>query len=152
MIRGLVFFVFVALLFSACAVQHPKYFMVEKVMQAELGMSKDTVDSIFGLPPYNLRSIDTAGFITYTYVYRTRHIKRFPIVMSRKRGLVVEGQFVDLNVTYSPEGKVVSIENCTDCPESYLTETKINPGEIIVSITTIITVTVPALLVYLSSL
>lgn len=125
--------------------------MVDKVMAVQTGMTKDTIDSIFGVSPYNLLAYDSTGVVTYTYVYRTRHVKRFPIVMSRKSGLPAEGEFIDLNVTYDTAGVAIHIESCPDCPRDYLTQTDINPTEIIASITTIITVTVPALLVFLST-
>lgn len=151
MIRTILFCMLGAWLLSSCAVQHPKYFMVEKMMEVEMGMTKDSVEALFELGPYNLLSMDSTGMATYTYVYRTRNVKRVPILVSRKKGLVVEGAFVDLHITYSPDGKVIHMESCTNCPRDYLSTTKINPTEIIASITTLITVTVPALLVFLSS-
>ena len=145
------FGLYIIFFFSSCTVKHPKYFMVDEVFKLDIGMTKEQVDSIVGITPYNVLSIDSNQTRVYTYVYRTNHIKRIPIIMSRKKGLKTEGLFSDLQITYTPNNIVINIETCTDCGTNYINESKIDINKLIANVTTLLTVTVPTILLFLST-
>ncbi len=141
---------FIIIVLSSCVVQHPKYTMVENTFKLEIGMSKTEIDSVLGIAPQFIKKMDTTGVQIYSYKYRTRDIKRFPIIMRRDKGIPTEGNYTDLLVSYSPDSIAFNIETCTECTDNNEKKTKIDANTIINSITTIITVTLPALLVFLS--
>ena len=136
---------------NSCMVKHPKYFMVDEVFKLEIGMTKSQVDSIVGIPPYDVYWIDSTNKKVFTYVYRTKHIKRIPLLMNRKKGIETEGLFSDLHVTYSKDGIVEHLETCTDCGKNYHNESKIDVNKLILNVTTLLTVTIPTILLFLSS-
>ncbi|MEM9022126.1 MAG: hypothetical protein AAGB22_00195 [Bacteroidota bacterium] len=152
LLRPLFLFALLAALLSSCAVRHPKYFMVEKVHELQIGMTKAEVDSVIGLPPYTIKSKDTTGYVVYNYVYRAHELKRVPIFMKKNSGIDGPGQFLDLFVTFSPQGNVISIESCSNCTDGYLNKSKVErPGELITAISQLLVTTIPALLVFLSA-
>jgi hypothetical protein len=147
-----VFFVFIGtLFFSSCYIQHPKYTMVEKVVRLETGISVDSVNSILNLKPHDLISLDSTGRMVLLYKYRVREIKRIPILMKRTKGLKTDGHWRDLLVNVSPEGIVTNYSSMAEEQSSEKEKVKVDPNEIIQSITLALTVIIPSLLVYFSS-
>jgi len=128
---------------SSCIVQAPKYTGVEEVLQLKTGMTKEEVSSILGIPPYDLKSI-LDSTTTYIYKYRTTDRKTVPLAMNKTNGMKTKGKWVDLFVTYNKEGKVKSIDSCSDCEDTKVAEKKIDFNSVLL----LITVTVPAILVY----
>ncbi|MDG1477092.1 MAG: hypothetical protein P8Q14_08100 [Vicingaceae bacterium] len=70
--------------------------------------------------------------------------------MRKNKGVIVDGKWKDLVVTFSNTGKVTSYETL---PEELVTDYEkksIDPNKLIQSITTALTVILPAVLVYFS--
>jgi hypothetical protein len=137
-------FFILAFLSSSCIVQVPKYAKVEKVLELQPGMSQNEVSAILGIPPYDLKSRDSTEY-TLIYKYRVADRRNFPFFVGQTNGLKWRGKYVDLFITYSMHGKIISIRSCSDCEGSDKTEKKvdINWGAII----TLLTVSLPTLLV-----
>ncbi len=129
---------------TSCIVQRPQYSRIEKVLMLQTGMTKKEVSELLGIPPYDIKSITESEEI-YIYKYRVTDRKAVPFVVRENNGMKVRGKYVDLFVNYSKDGKVTKIESCTECGETKEIETKIDINKII----TLITVTAPALLIYL---
>lgn len=136
--------ILVVSLLSSCIIQRPQYARVEKVMMLQTGMTKEDVSKVLGIPPYDIKSVNDSGEVLI-YKYRVTDRKTVPFVVRENNGMKVRGKYVDLFVTYTKEGKVKNIESCTECGETREIETKIDINKII----TLITVTAPALLIYL---
>jgi len=130
---------------SSCIVKAPKYLTVEKVLTLRQGMTKEEVSQILGIPPYNMVSMnDTAEFVLL-YKYRVTNRATVPFFLKPTNGKPVRGKYVNLLVTYDKEGKVKSMESCVDCDETLIEEKRLDPDKIV----TLITVTLPAVMVYL---
>jgi outer membrane protein assembly factor BamE (lipoprotein component of BamABCDE complex) len=138
-------FSFVALCFlCSCIVHAPKYTGIEEVLLLKIGMTKDQVSDVLGIPPYDLKSYtDTAT--VYIYKYRTTDRKTLPFAMNKTNGVKSKGKWVDLFVTYNKEGKATRIESCSECEETKVSEKKFDVNAVLM----IITVVVPSVLVYL---
>lgn len=132
-----------SLILSSCIVHAPKYTGVEEVLQLKTGMTKEEVSNILGIPPYDLKSVSDSATI-YIYKYRTTDRKTVPLAMNKTNGMKAKGKWVDLFVTYNKEGKVKSIDSCSDCEDTKVAEKKIDFNSVLL----LITVTVPAILVY----
>ena len=130
---------------SSCIVQAPKYTKIEQVLSLKPGMTKDDVTTALGIPPYDLRSMNDKGETVLIYKYRVTDRKTIPLLMKPANGMKATGKWVDLFVTFSWDGKLTKLESCSGCEETKTKETKININSLI----TLITVTVPAILVYL---
>ena len=141
-------FVVIAVFFSSCYVQQPKHSSIEQVVNLTIGIDQDSVNAVLGCPPHDLIAKDTSGTSVVLYKYRVKEIKRMPLLMRKNKGVKVDGKWKDLVVTFSNAGKVVSYETL---PEELVTDYKkksIDPNKLIQSITTAITVLLPAVLVY----
>jgi hypothetical protein len=132
------------LVLSSCIVQAPKYSPVENVMKLQLGMTQEEVSSTLKIPPYDLKTIDSSGYIMI-YKYRTTDRNTVPLFMGPTNGVKARGRWVDLFITYSPEGIVTSINSCSECSETEVKEKRIDINALI----TLVTLTLPALLVFL---
>lgn len=133
----------VTILFSSCIVQSPKYTTFDKVLELKLGMSKEEVEKILTLAPYELKSTtDTSN--SYIYIYRVNERKTLSFNTKERNGKETLGKYVQLAVTFSKKDKVTSIETCTTCADSLVTNTRID----IEKIAAFITGTIPAILVY----
>lgn len=132
------------LLFStSCIVQSPKYTTLDKVMALKIGMTKAEVEESLGLKPYNLKShTDTSN--VFIYVYRVTDRLTLSFNTKPVNGRKKIGKYVQLEVGYSKNDKVVSIESCNLCPDNLVNIDKIDFGKIIV----FLTVTLPVLLIY----
>ena len=135
---------------TSCYVQQPKHSSIKQVVQLSIGIDKDSVNAILGCQPHDLISKDTTGSTVVLYKYRVKEIKRMPLLMKKNKGIVVDGKWKDLIVTFSKSGKVTSYNTL---PEELVTDykkKKVDPNKIIQAITTAVTVLLPAVLVYLS--
>ena len=83
--------------------------------------------------------------------YRTSELKRIPIIMRRNTGFEMEGDFVDQLVTLNQENTVVNLETVESSADKDQNTTGIDFNSLIKGIATMITVTLPAFLVFLSS-
>lgn len=131
--------------FYSCIVQAPKYAKVEQVLMLKPGMTKEEVSNVLGIPPYDLKSVNDKGETILIYKYRVIDRKTFPLLMKPANGVKTTGKWVDLFVTYGADGKAISIESCSECEETKPTEKKIDINALI----TLITVTIPAVLVFI---
>lgn len=139
-------FIFVAICgFSSCIVQAPKYTRIEQVLTLKPGMTKDEVTAALGIPPYDIRSMNDKGETMLIYKYRVTDRKTIPLLMKPANGVRATGKWVDLFVTFSWDGKLTKLESCSGCEETKPTEKRIDINTVV----TFITVTVPAVLVYL---
>ena len=125
--------------------QAPKYTKVEQVLAQKPGMTSDEVATTLGIPPYDIQSMNEKGETVLIYKYRVTDRKTVPLFMKAANGVKATGKWVDLFVTFSWDGKLTKIESCSDCEETKTTEQKVNINAVI----TFITVTVPAVLLYL---
>ena len=142
--------IFIGMFLSSCYIRHPRYSMVTDVMNVEIGMSFDSVNAVLGQEPYDVLSVNNSGETIYIYKNRVQDIKRLPIVMRRNKGVETAGRFRDLQITYSEGGEVLSFKTNDESKESKVEKKKIDPNTIINSVLTAISVTIPAILVYLS--
>ncbi len=135
--------VFNLLFLTSCIVQSPKYASLEQVMSLQLGMSKPQVEEILGIKPYNLKAYtDTSN--VFIYVYRVTDRRTLSFFTKPVNGSKATGKYVQLNVGYSKDNKVISIESCTMCPDDLVNAQKIDFEKI----TAFITITLPVLLIY----
>jgi len=147
----IVFLIGLSVATSSCLVKHPEYANYEDVTSLEAGMSFEALSDSLGIEPSYIKEDNVNGYRVYVYKYRLCEIKRVPIIMRRNTGIEVEGDFVDLMVTVDPSGTVVNLETCTDCTPSEIRTTVIDFDSLVRGLTTMVTVTLPALLVFLSS-
>lgn len=136
---------------TSCLVKHPEYASYDVVMALEPGMTYEALADSLGIKPNYVKEDVLNGFKVYVYKYRLCEIRRFPIIMKRNTGFETEGDFVDLLVTVNPAGEVVHLETCTDCAPSDENTTIVDFDSIVRGITTMVTVTLPAFLVFLSN-
>ena len=135
---------FVTIFLSSCFVQSPKYAGVEQVLSLKTGMTKEEVSIALGIPPYDIKSV-TDSSSQLIYKYRTTDRRTLSIVTKKTNGVKATGKWVDLFVTYDKDGKITEIRSCSDCEETKVTEKRINYNSLI----QMITLTVPAVLIYL---
>jgi hypothetical protein len=132
-----------SLLIQSCIVSAPKYSHVEQVMQLKIGMSKDSVSSRLGVEPYDIDIYDSTGYRSFVYKYRTTDRSTIPFRLKETNGKEKIGKYMDL----------VAYFDSTDIAyrfESRPTDSKVDQKKFnINAIVTIVTVIVPALLVYL---
>ena len=142
--RGQLIKIFVPLLLlTSCIVQSPKYTSLEQVMSLHLGMSKTEVEQALGIKPYDLKAVtDTSTVLIY--VYRVIDRKTLSFYTKPVNGRKSTGKYVQLQITYSKEDKVLQMESCNLCPDNLIGRSKIDIEKIIA----FITVTLPVLLVY----
>ncbi len=132
------------LFLTSCIVQSPKYSTLEQVMSLQLGMSKTQVEETLGIQPYNLKAYNDTSNV-FTYVYRVIDRRTLPLNTKPANGKKVIGRYVQLDVAYSKDGKVIKIESCSLCPDNLVTVQKIDFEKVIL----FITVTLPVILVYI---
>jgi hypothetical protein len=128
--------------FTSCIVQSPKYTTVGQVMTLQLGMCRSEVEKILGIQPYDLKMYtDTSN--VFIYVYRVNERQTLSFNTRPLNGKNTIGRYVQLNVGYSKDDKVISIESCSLCPNNLVTTSKIDFEKIFL----FITVTLPVLIV-----
>ena len=128
---------------QSCIVSAPKYTHVEQVMQLKPGMSMDSVNSRLGIEPYDIDIYDSTGYRSFVYKYRTTDRKTVPFRLKETNGKEKIGKYMDLVAFYDPENIAYRFESRST--DSRVEQRKFNINVIV----TIVTVIVPALLVYL---
>lgn len=141
----------VTYLATSCLVQHPEYSGYDRAMSVDIGMTLDAVKDSLGIEPHYMKKKDESGQTIYAFPYRLCEIKRLPLFMKRNTGVEVEGDFVDLLVTVNENGVVTALETCTNCRLKDEKTTVVDFDGLIRGFTTMLTVTLPALLVFLSN-
>jgi outer membrane protein assembly factor BamE (lipoprotein component of BamABCDE complex) len=134
---------FTLLLLSSCIIQSPKFATLPQVMSLKLGMCKEEVEHILGVPPYDLKSF-TDSTSVFIYVYRVNDRKTLSFNTKPTNGNKRLGKYVQLMVGYSNENRAISIESCSLCPDNLVVKDKIDFEKIFV----FITVTLPVILIY----
>lgn len=142
-LRNYCFILFLLPLLPSCIVQAPKYATVEQVFELKIGMNKEEVAKTLGITPYDIKTMSDTQ-VVYIYKYRTTDRKTMPFLLKKTNGKKTEGKYVDLQVTFNKFGRVKYYESVPE-PEVPKEKNSID----INSLFTLLTVTVPALLVYL---
>lgn len=138
----LLFFLLIIIL-SSCLVQSPKYTSIDQVMSLEPGMSKVQVEERLGVKPYDVKLLTDSSKV-YIYVYRVNDRKTLSFNTKPVNGKKTTGKYVQLDVTYSMQDSLISIETCRMCPDNLTTTSKINVEKMVL----FVTVTLPVLLIY----
>ncbi|MFI5149367.1 MAG: outer membrane protein assembly factor BamE [Bacteroidia bacterium] len=134
---------FICVAFTSCIVRSPKFASSDQAFAVKPGMSRVQVDTTLGIPPYSIKSrIDTE--IVYIYKYRTTERKTFPMCQGKTNGKKTLGPYMDLSVSYDKAWKVTEIKS-KPSPSEEKSRYTIDVN----SVFTLLTVTAPALLVYL---
>jgi hypothetical protein len=112
-------------------------------MALHLGMTKNEVEESLGIKPYDLKGLtDTSS--TLIYIYRVVDRRTLAIATKPTNGKKSTGKYVQLEVTYSNENKVLKMESCNLCPDNLVTKSRIDFEKVF----TFVTVTLPVLLVF----
>jgi hypothetical protein len=139
-----VLFLFLTLT-SSCILQSPKYTYLENVMNLNVGMSKDQVETVLDLEPYDLKAYTDSSNV-FTYIYRVNDRKTLSLFTKRKNGIHSRGKYVQLFVTYTKDNsKCTYIETCSLCPDNLVNKSTVDFEKIF----TFLTVTAPVILVYI---
>lgn len=141
--RTLALILILALFIQSCIVSAPKYSHVEQVMELQVGMTKDSVDSKLGVKPYDIDIYDSTGYRSFVYKYRTMDRKTIPFRLKETNGKEKIGKYMDLVAYYDTANVAYRFESRPT--DSKVDQKKFNVNAIV----TIVTVVVPALLVYL---
>lgn len=128
---------------QSCIVSAPKYTHVEQVMELKTGMTLDSVNSKLGVKPYDIHVYDSTGYRSYIYKYRTTDRKTIPFRLKETNGKEKIGKYMDLVAYFDSTDVAYRFESRST--DSQVTQKKFNVNTIV----TIVTVIVPALLVYL---
>ena len=128
---------------TSCIIQSPKYATLPQVMSLQLGMSKEKVEGILGVQPYDLKAL-TDSTTVFIYVYRVYDRKTLSFKTKPTNGNKRLGKYVQLMVGYSMANKAISIESCSLCPDNLVVKDKIDFEKIFV----FLTVTLPVILIY----
>ena len=135
---------FCLLFLTSCIVQSPKFATLQQVMSLQLGMTREKVEEILGVPPYDLKSFtDTTS--VFIYVYRVNDRKTLSFITKPTNGHKRLGKYVQLMIAYSKHDKAISIESCSLCPDNLVVKDKIDFEKIFV----FLTVTLPVILLYI---
>lgn len=142
-VRKLLFIFMIPLFFTSCIVQSPKYTSLDKVMALHLGMTRNEVEESLNLKPYDMKSLtDTSS--TLIYVYRVIDRRTLAFNTKPTNGRKSTGKYVQLEITYSSDNKVIRIESCNLCPDNLVKTSRIDFEKVF----TFVTVTLPVLLVF----
>ncbi len=136
--------VFISLFLTSCIIQSPKYSTLEQVMSLHLGMSRVQVEEVLGVKPYDIKAYNDTSNV-FIYVYRVTDRRTLAFDTKPVNGKEAIGKYVQLAVAYSMDGKVISIESCSLCPDNLVTTKKIDFSKIFV----FVTITLPVILIYI---
>jgi len=132
------------LLLTSCIIQSPKYAKLSQVMSLQLGMTRELVEEILGVQPYDLKAFtDTTS--VFIYVYRVNDRKTLSFNTKPTNGNKRLGKYVQLMIAYSKDNKAISIESCSLCPDNLVIKDKVDFEKIFV----FLTVTLPVILIYI---
>ncbi len=144
-------YVLLAITFTSCYVQHPRFTTIDKVEKLKLGLHIDSVSKLLDVKPYDFISLDSSRQKTVLYKYRVKEIRRIPVLMRKTKGVEVDGKWKDLIVDINSDSEVIAYRTENEQLSSVTDKKKADPNKIIQGILTTITVTLPTVLVYLSS-
>ena len=96
-----------------------------------------------GVKPYDLKAINDTS-IVFIYVYRVTDRRTISFYTKPVNGSESIGKYVQLDVGYSKDNKVISIASCDLCPDNLVTTSKIDFERVLL----FVTVTLPLTLVY----
>lgn len=119
------------------------YATFDKVMELQVGMTRQMVEDKLDIPPYDLQMQNDSS-TTYIYVYRVVERKTVYMNTLPKNGKVVKGRYVQLSVTYSNANRVTKMEACDACGATLTTTRKIDFNKI----SLFVTATLPVILIY----
>ena len=140
----MLFLAFPILLQFSCVVQSPKYATIDQVMSLRVGMSKAQVEKNLGIKPYDLKMFnDTCN--VFIYVYRVTDRRTISLYTTPVNGKEAKGRYLQLDVTYSMDDKVLRVETCRFCANNLVTTSKIDFEKVFL----FVTITLPVILVYL---
>ena len=134
---------------QSCVVQYPPYANVQDVQRLQPGVSLDSVNAILRMPPNDLVVRDSLQTV-YLYKYRVDEVKTVSPGFKRNKGLKVEGTFKECLVTVDTTSTVQSIATRDEAVSSMVKKEKVKVTEILDTVTTFLSVTIPAILVYLT--
>ena len=112
-------------------------------MSLHLGMTKNEVDESLGVQPYDIKA-KTDTSLVLIYVYRTVDRRTLAFNTKPTNGKKSTGKYVQLEVTYSGDNKVIKMESCNLCPDNLVNTSRIDFEKVF----TFVTVTLPVLLVF----
>ncbi len=136
--------IFCVLLLGSCIVQSPKYTSLDKVISLELGMTKEQVEEILGVAPYDIKASNDSNR-SYIYVYRLTDRRTLSFHTQPTNGKEVIGKYMQLQVAYSYANKVTKIESCSTCLDNLVNTKKLDFQKLIV----FVTITLPVILVFI---
>ena len=133
-----------ALLFlSSCIVQSPKYTTFDKMTSIQLGMSKEQVEVVLDVEPYDLKArTDTSN--TYIYIYRTVDRRTLAVITRPKNGAKSTGKYVQMEMEFTKDGRLIHMNSCNLCPDNLIIKSKVDIDKVLA----FFTVTVPVILIY----
>jgi hypothetical protein len=134
---------FALLFLTSCFVKSPKYSTIKQVMTLELGMSRAQVEDILGVAAYDLKARNDTS-IVLIYVYRVTDRRTISFYTKPTNGKDAIGKYVQLDVAYSNDDKVIRIESCDLCPDNLVSTSKIDFERVLL----FVTVTLPLTLVF----
>lgn len=103
----------------------------------------DSVNRKLGVEPYDINIYDSIGYRSFIYKYRTTDRKTIPFMLKETNGKKKIGKYMDLVAYYDSTNIAYRFESRPT--DSKVDQKKFNVNAIV----TIVTVVVPALLVYL---
>ncbi len=133
--------------FQSCVLQYPPYAKQADVLALNVGVPLDSVNTVLQMEPNDVVSIDSVSTV-FLYKYRTEEIKTVKPGLKRNRGLKVDGVFKECLVKVDTSNIVQNIETRDEAVSTEMKKKKIRPTEVINTVTTFLSVTVPAVLVY----
>ena len=107
-------------------------------------MTKTEVDESLGIQPYDIKA-KTDTSIVLIYIYRTIDRRTLAFNTKPRNGKKSTGKYVQLEVTYSNDNKVIKMESCNLCPDNLVTTSRIDFEKVF----TFVFVTLPVILVFL---
>ncbi len=140
----ILFLAFPIVLQFSCVVQSPKYASIDQVISLKVGMSKAQVEKILGIKPYDLKMYNDTSNV-FIYVYRVTDRRTISFFTKPVNGKETKGRYLQLDVTYSMDDKVLLIETCRFCANNLVTTSKIDFEKVFL----FFTITLPVILIYL---
>jgi hypothetical protein len=141
--RYFLFFLVFCFCFTSCIIRSPKFASLDQAFAVKPGMTLEQVNTTLGIPPYALRS-KTDSQTVYVYKYRTMERRTVPLFRKKTNGMKATGPLMDLNVTYNSKSIVTALKS-KPSPKEEKSQYTIDVN----SVFTLLTVTAPAVLVYL---
>lgn len=135
---------FFLLMLTSCIVRSPKYSTLQQVMNLQVGMSKTQVEQTLGVKPYTIKAFTDTSTV-FIYVYRPTERRTLSFNTKPVNGKEALGKYMQLEVAYSKDDKVINITSCNLCPDNLVVTSKIDFEKIFV----FVTVTLPVILIFL---